>query len=249
MELVSIITPTYNSEKYVEHTYKSILSQTYQNWEWVVTDDCSNDGTYKKLLEIADKDTRVKIFKNNKNSGAAITRNNSIKNAQGRFIAFIDSDDLWLPRKLEKQIAFMNEHRIHFSFTAFKVMSEDGRSSGKLIDINKNGCFSYGDILRKKVTLGCSTVILRRDANMNISMPLIRTGQDYALWLSILKSGYLAHIYPETLTSYRIVANSISRNKYKKALRQWEIYRSIEKLSLIESAYYFVNYAFRAIFR
>ena len=117
---VSIITPTHNSERWIMETYKSIKQQTYKNWEWVITDDCSIDRTSFLLAKIAKEDLRVKVFYNSVNSGAAVTRNNSISNAEGDYIAFLDSDDLWLPNKLEKQIKFMEHGNIDFSFTAYE---------------------------------------------------------------------------------------------------------------------------------
>jgi glycosyltransferase involved in cell wall biosynthesis len=247
-DLISIITATYNSEKEIIKTYRSITKQTYENWVWLVTDDCSTDNTEKILHEIASKDHRVKFFKNKVNTGAAVSRNNSLNFAKGEFIAFIDSDDLWAPNKLEKQLAFMNDG-IDFSFTAYELIDEQGEALTQVVDANQSGKFSYEDMLRKKATLGCSTVMLRRHAFVDISMPLLRTGQDYATWLKLLKTGVYAHLLNEVLTSYRIMPNSISRNKFKKAKRQWQIYREVENLALLKSAICFSFYAWRAVFR
>lgn len=247
-KLVSIITPTYNSRDFIEHTYSCICAQTHKNWEWLVTDDCSSDGSDALVSELAEKDSRVKPFKNAKNSGAAVTRNNSIAHSVGEFIAFIDSDDYWEPEKLERQLQFMGE-KIDFSFTAYAIMDERGSLTGQLVDANRSGSFGYEDMLCKAATLGCSTVMLRRSAFADLSMPLIRTGQDYALWLKLLKTGKRAHLIGEPLTRYRITPNSISRNKVKKAKRQWQIYREIEGLALPKAAYCFAFYAWRAVFR
>lgn len=248
MYLISIITATYNSCSELLETYKSLSSQTLDNWEWLVTDDCSSDSTYQLLQEISEKDQRVKVFKNAVNSGAAVSRNNSLRFATGEFIAFIDSDDTWDNNKLEKQLSFM-EGGIDFSFTAYDLIDEQGEALNKIVDSNQSGEFSYEDMLRKKATLGCSTVMLRRSAFKDISMPLLRTGQDYATWLKLLKSGNKAHLLNEVLTHYRIMPNSISRNKVKKAKRQWQIYRNVESLSFLKSAICFSFYAWRAVFR
>ncbi|MGI2787764.1 glycosyltransferase family 2 protein [Vibrio fluvialis] len=245
---VSIITASFNSSKWLMKTYSSILSQTYTNWEWLITDDSSSDDSYSILCEIAKLDNRVKVFKNTTNSGAAVSRNKSISNAKGDFIAFLDSDDLWLPNKLEQQVSFMGE-TIDFSFTAYELIDENNNLLGKTVDGRQTGCFSYEDMLRKKVTLGCSTVMLRRSSFTDLSMPLLRTGQDYALWLKLLKTGVKAHVCNDVLTQYRILPNSISRNKLKKAMRQWEIYRKLEKLGIIPSLINFSFYAWRAVFR
>ncbi len=248
MSLISIITASYNSSDELLHTYNSIKKQSFLNWEWLVTDDCSCDDTYKLLEDISFNDIRVKIFKNNENSGAAVSRNNSIGNANGDFIAFIDSDDLWEPDKLEKQLAFMGGD-IDFSFTAYDLIDEQGEPLSQTVDANQKGSFSYEDMLRKRATLGCSTVMLRRSAFADISMPLLRTGQDYATWLKLLKTGKKAHLLNEVLAHYRIMPNSISRNKFKKAKRQWQIYRKVENLPFVKSAICFSFYAWRAVFR
>lgn len=247
--LISIITPSFNSSEWIEKTYKSLLNQTYSNWQWLITDDCSSDNTLSLLYDLAENDVRIKVFKSEFNSGAAVSRNNSLANATGDFIAFIDSDDLWLPQKLERQLAVMEENNIAFSFTAYEVIDAQGNPIGQKVDTHLTGAVSYEDMLHKKVTLGCSTVMLRSSAFDDISMPLIRTGQDYALWLKILKTGVKAYSIPVVLTQYRILPNSISRNKFKKAKRQWEIYRNIEMLPLFKSIKCFCFYAWRAVFR
>lgn len=245
---ISIITPVFNAERWILKTYHSLLNQRHSNWEWLVTDDCSLDRTKTILYELMLKDTRIKYFCNMTNSGAAVSRNNSIHHASGDFLAFIDSDDLWLPDKLEKQIYFM-DNNIDFSFTAYELIDSFDLKLNIKVDSSQKGAFTYEDMLRKKATLGCSTVMLRRAAFSDISMPLIRTGQDYALWLKLLKTGKKAYVLPEVLTQYRILPDSISRNKIKKAKRQWQIYREIENLNFIDSSINFCFYAFRAIFR
>lgn len=249
--LVSVIMPSYNSASTIEASIRSIQEQTYQNWELLITDDCSSDDTVKIVHELSLLDSRIKIYQNDVNSGAAVSRNNSISKAVGEFIAFLDSDDLWLPNKIELQLNFMTKHDvIDFSFTAYGLINEAGNSLGKIVDLQGDELsFSYQDMLQKKATLGCSTVMFRRQAFKDYSMPLIRTGQDYALWLKLLKTGKKAYLLNVVLTQYRILPNSISRNKFKKCKRQWQIYRQIEKLSLVQSIISFLFYAWRAIFR
>jgi glycosyltransferase involved in cell wall biosynthesis len=247
--LVSIITATYNSSGLIIDTYESILKQSFQSWEWIVTDDCSTDDTFEMLEKLAKNDNRIVIFKNNKNSGAAVSRNNSLSYAQGKFVAFIDSDDRWLPDKLEKHINFMEKSNADFSFTAYELINERGIVTGQQIDTHLQGFVTYEDMLKKKATLGCSTVIVRANAFGVIKMPLLRTGQDYATWLKLLKQGKKAFPLTEVLTQYRILPNSISRNKIKKAKRQWQIYRKVEALTLSKSIVCFCFYAWRAIFR
>jgi len=138
---------------------------------------------------------------------------------------------------------------IDFSFTAYTLIDHRGESIGKTVDATQAGFFTYEDMLRKKATLGCSTVMLRRNAFSDITMPLLRTGQDYATWLKLLKSGKNAYLLSEVLTCYRIMPNSISRNKIKKAKRQWQIYREVESLPFIKAVTCFTFYAWRALFR
>jgi glycosyltransferase involved in cell wall biosynthesis len=247
-EKISIITASYNSFDTIVETYNSIKNQSHSDWEWLVTDDCSSDDTIALLNEIAAKDERVTIFQNEFNSGAAVARNNSLSQVSGSYIAFIDSDDIWLSNKLEKQLAFLSED-IHFSFTAYELIDEGGGATGQRVDFDQTGSFTYDDMLNKKATLGCSTVMLRRSAFNDITMPLLRTGQDYALWLKLLRTGQNAYILNDVHTQYRILPNSISRNKFKKSKRQWQIYREVEKLPLLKSIVCFCNYAWRAVFR
>ncbi len=241
--------PTYNSDKYVREAIASIRSQTYQHWVLNVVDDASTDNTANILRELESLDDRITVTVNDKNVGAAVARNTSINKATGQYIAFLDSDDLWEVGKLERQLIFMQSIDAAFSFTAYKVVNENGEDSGQLVDAVPLMKVGYRDMLAKKATLGCSTVILDQSVIGQMKMPLLRTGQDYAYWLSILKKGYFAYCYHHGLTHYRIVPGSISRNKINKAKRQWEIYRTLESLNLFESSWYFVNYAWRAVFR
>lgn len=247
-KLVSIITPSFNCSDTLQETAASILNQSHQYWEWLITDDCSDNETQEVLKILTQSDERIKVFFSTENGGAAVARNNSISHAKGDFVAFLDSDDLWCSDKLKKQIEFMGDC-INFSFTAYEIIDDEGRMMGKRVDANQFGAFSYDDMLKKRATLGCSTVMLRQNAFGDISMPLLRTGQDYALWLKLLKLGESAYVLPSTLTKYRIMPNSISRNKLKKARRQWQIYREYEKLSIAKSLESFCFYAWRAIFR
>jgi len=248
-KLISIITPSYNAIKFIEETYLSIDKQTYSQWEWLITDDCSNDGTWEYVLSIASKDNRIKPVKNSQNSGAAVSRNNSIARAKGDFIAFLDSDDIWLPEKLSLHIDFMEQQQANISFTPYMLIDESSTDLNQQVDVNKNGAFSYQDMLIKKATMGCCTVVVRVSAFSDLSMPLIRAGQDYALWLKLLKTEQQAIIFPKVLSQYRIVSNSLSRNKIKKAYKIWQVYRDIEKLNVFKALYVFSHYAIRAFFK
>ena len=186
---------------------------------------------------------------NENNLGAAVSRNNSIKRSQGEIIAFLDSDDLWLKEKLELHIAYMEDKRADISFTPYYLINESGQQLNKLVDLQCTGKYSYEEMLRKKATMGCCTVLVRKSAFDDILMPLIKAGQDYALWLKLLKTNKHAYIFNTPLSKYRLVSNSLSRNKSKKALKIWQVYREIEKLNILKASYVFSHYAIRAFFK
>lgn len=242
--LVSIVTPVYNSEKFISETIDSIQNQTYKHWELILVDDCSSDNSYDIISEYIKNDKRIRYIKLEKNSGAAVSRNTGIKNARGRFIAFLDSDDIWLPEKLEKQLKYMLDKKIGFTFTSYRYMKEDGTKTNKVAKapykINYNG-------LLKNTIIGCSTVVLDRQIVGDFLMPLVRKGQDTATWLMILRNQKYAYGMEEILVDYRLVGNSLSSNKIKALKRTWNIYRSVEKINVFKSTYVFCFYVFNAI--
>ena len=231
--LISIITPTYNSEQFIGETIRAIQAQTYTDWELLITDDGSSDKTLHLIDEFAAKDPRIKLFTLEKNSGAAVARNNSIKEASGRFIAFCDSDDLWTPDKLEKQIAFMLENDHAFSLAPYHIISEEGKNIGFASTRTK---VSYNDILIT-CDIGCLTAVYDTQKLGKVYMPLIRKRQDYGLWLKILKQVDHAYSYPEALGYYRYRPHSISSNKLKAIWYIWKVYRDVEKLPFFRSLY------------
>lgn len=237
---ISVITPSYNSSKFIGDAIESVQAQTYANWEMIICDDCSKDQTVEIVEKYAEQDSRVKLIKLKENSGAAVTRNTAINNSSGRFIAFLDADDQWLADKLSRQISFMLENDIGFSFTGYEVMDDMGNSTGKVVKVPDKVNYQY---LMKNTIIGCLTVVLDREKVGEVQMPLYRTRQDFALWLSILKKGHIAYGINEVLARYRKTAGSISRNKVKAAKQNWIIYREHEKLSLLPALWYFVNYA------
>lgn len=242
--LVSIITPVYNAEKFLSETIKSIQSQTYKNWELLLVDDCSKDNSAKIIEEFKISDNRIKYIKLEKNSGASVSRNTGIKNAKGRFIAFVDSDDIWKPEKLEVQVKYMLENNLGFTFTSYRYMKEDGELTNKVAKapskINYNG-------LLKNTIIGCSTVVIDTDIVEYFEMPLVRRGQDTATWLQILRKEKYAYGIDKDLVYYRLVGESLSSNKIIALKRTWNTYRNVEKLGLIKSSYVFCFYVFNAI--
>ncbi|WP_404445575.1 glycosyltransferase family 2 protein [Sutcliffiella horikoshii] len=242
--LVSVITPSYNAEKFISATIESVRTQTYTNWEMIIVDDCSKDTTREILKEYGELDPRIKPIFLEENSGAAVARNTALKAAKGDYVAFLDSDDLWVPYKLEKQLAFMQKNDYAFTFTAYNLMDENGKPLDKVIDVPKQ--IDYKGLLKNTI-IGCLTVMIDTRKVEPLQMPLIRTRQDFALWLKVLRQGHIAYGMQEPLANYRIVEGSISSNKLKTAKRNWYVYRKIEKLSLPYASWCFVNYAFYAI--
>lgn len=243
--LVSIITPVYKCEKLIEETIKSVLNQTYTNWEMLLVDDCSPDNSAKIIEEYLKKDKRIKYFKLKENSGAAIARNKALEESKGRFIAYLDADDLWTKDKLEKQVKYMLKNNYAFTCTDYKKIDEEGNSL-KIVKIPKK--VDYNLFLRNTIiqTVGVmvDTKITGKDV---LIMPNIRRRQDAATWCQILKSGYDCYEMPEVLSYYRVVSNSLSSNKFKAIKMNWYWYRKIEKLSLVKTCYCFIGYAFNAV--
>lgn len=242
--LVSVITPVYNSEKYIEKTVLSVLNQTYKNLEMILVDDCSTDNSKEIILNLQKKDKRVKYVKLDKNSGAAVARNKGLETANGQFIAFIDSDDVWKQDKLNQQLKFMQDKNIGFTYTGYETLAEDGNIQNKHIHVPDK--INYSSLL-KNTAIACSTVVINKKITGEFFMPLVRKGQDTATWLQLLKKIDYAYGYDEVLSSYRKVAGSISSNKLDALKRTWNTYYNIEKLPFFKAAYYFSFYTFNAI--
>ncbi|ELY2668320.1 glycosyltransferase family 2 protein [Cronobacter sakazakii] len=241
--LVSIIMPSWNSELTIADSINSIIRQTYTNWELIITDDCSSDGTIRLLKEFANEEPRIKLFFNDKNSGAGISRNNCIKNAKGRFIAFLDSDDMWHPEKLSRQVAFMLNNNYALTYTAYKKINQKGNVIGH---INPPARVNYSELLKSNV-IGCLTAIYDAQKLGKVYMPEIRKRQDMALWLKILEKIDYAWCLPEELAFYREGHESLSSNKIKILSSQWSFYRTYLKFNSIKSAWYFSFYVVRAV--
>ena len=242
--LVSIITPSYNSAKFIKECVESVLAQTYTNWEMLIVDDCSQDNSKEKIVVLCENDERIKIISLDKNIGSAGTRNVAIQKAKGKYIAFLDSDDLWEPQKLEKQLLFMSKNNIAFSYTTYQTISEDGSIDINIIKAPKQ--MTYHSYLKNTI-IGCLTVVIDREKISDIEMPNIRSSHDMALWLLIMKRGFVAYGLDESLAKYRVVSSSKTANKIKAAKDVWKVYREVEKLSFLYSSWCFVNYIFNAI--
>lgn len=228
--LVSIIMPSYNTEKYILESINSVLSQTYTNWELIIVDDCSKDNTDAVVARF--DDDRIKYIKNEKNSGAAVSRNRALREAKGKWIAFLDSDDLWEKDKLEKQIKFMLEKDSHFSYTNYIEIDEASVPNGKTVTgpkkITKHGMYNY-------CYMGCLTVMYDAEKVGLIQIEDIKKNNDYAMWLKVCKKSD-CYLLDEYLARYRIRSGSISRHSYT-ALIKWhyKLYRYAEKKNVVSS--------------
>lgn len=208
--LVSIITPNYNCGRFIAQTIESVLAQTYSQWEMLIVDDCSADNSYEIALAYAAKDNRIKVIRNEKNSGAAVSRNKALEIAQGEFIAFLDSDDLWMPDKLEKQIAFMRENNCDFSFTEYEHIDEENNRLHQIANVTKH--LSYNKMLMH-CWPGCLTVMYNQNVVGKVYAEDIKKNNDHALFLRVLKKCHNAMGMKALLAKYRIRKGSISSKK------------------------------------
>lgn len=241
-DLVSIITPAYNAAHFISDTIESVLCQSYQNWELIIVDDKSRDSTGDIVKEYQGRDSRIKYIEHDVNKGPAGARNTGLENAQGRYIAFLDSDDIWKQEKLQKQIDFMSKNNCGFCFSSYRRMSEDGSRVSKPLNIPAE--IRYEDLL-KNTTIGTLTVVLDKKLTGKIYAPENVGYDDFAMWLYILKKGLVAKGIKEDLALYRIMNKSISSNKIRAARWVWNILVKHEKLPRLKAlmllSYYLKN--------
>lgn len=233
--MVSIITPAYNSEKFIAETIQSVLAQTYQNWELLIVDDCSTDKTAEIISRFQEQDSRIKYFYNSTNKGSAVSRNIALQKASGRWIAFLDSDDLWHPEKLEKQIEFMKKNNYRFSYTNYCEIDESSKEKGILIS-------GPEVITRKMMTAycwpGCLTVMYDAEFLGLMQTADIRINEEYALWIKISRKTN-CYLLNENLAKYRRHKGSLTSKSYM-ALVKWHylMFRKAENKSVAASLFY-----------
>ena len=235
--LVSIVTPCFNSEKYILETIASVQKQTISNWELLLIDDASTDKTIEIVQKIQHTDNRIKIFKSEENKGPAYARNLGIKEASGTYLTFLDADDLWLPKFLECCI----KQDEAFVFTSANRVDEE--LNPVLAPFIVPEKVSYTDVLKSNSII-CSTAFINIEKLGKLYMPLIKKRQDMGLWLQYLKKIDFAYGIQEPLAIYRIRKNSISRDKKSLLKYQWDFYRNVEKLSFFTSVYYMLCWAY-----
>ena len=240
--LVSIITPAYNAASTISETIMSVLNQTYDNWEMIIVDDCSTDDTIKVVKTFTDK--RIKLLHNEVNLGPAMSWNRAFEVMQGRWVAFLDADDLWTPTKLQDQLQFMITNGYEYTFTSYDWIDSKGKPLGKIIKAKPD--YGYYDSLKKPL-IGNSTVILDRKVIKIPMLPNVRYNNDACLRVPISKAGHIAHGLSDIYMHYRIMPKSVSRNKFRAAKNYWTILREIHHLPFIKRCYYFSYYALNSI--
>lgn len=237
MELVSIIMPCFNNEATIKESINSVLSQSYKYWELIIINDNSTDDSQNIINDYVNSDERIKLITNEKNIGAGGSRNKGIEIANGRFIAFLDADDVWLPEKLAKQIKFMRDGNYALTYSYYQKFDSTGLGA----IVRSPATTTYRKLLYSNV-IGCLTGMYDTDFLGKCYMPLIRKRQDMGLWLSILKKCNKVYCLPEVLAYYRI-DSGMTKNKLDAAKYQWRFYRDVTKLNLIQSSWYFVWYS------
>lgn len=233
--LVSIITPTWACAAFISETIRSIQAQTYQNWELLIQDDCSMDNTYEIVAPFAELDSRIKYECNPENSGAAITRNNALKRATGKWIAFLDSDDLWLPEKLEKQLKFMVEHDYAFTYHEYTEMTEDGLDNGVYVSgLRKVNSFEMFACCWP----GCLSVMYDRDKIGLIQIKDIRKNNDTAMWLKVVKKAP-CYLLKESLARYRRRKGSITPpSLFQRIWAHYPLFRVAEEMNPVAATFW-----------
>jgi len=244
--LVSIITPSYNSAKFIAETIQSVQNQTYQNWEMIIVDDGSSDETDGIVLSIIKTDNRIQFHKLSQNSGPAVARNTGIEKASGDYMTFIDADDIWFPTFIENNIKTIQETRIPFVFSSYRRANE--QLEFVYSDFIVPHKVSYTDILKSN-SISCLTAFLDIKKLGKKYMPLIRKRQDMGLWLNYLKVIPFAHGIQKTQAIYRIRENSLSRKKSDLIKYQWQFYREVEKLNVFQSTYYMLHWMYRGFMK
>jgi teichuronic acid biosynthesis glycosyltransferase TuaG len=245
-ELVSIITPTYNSAKYIAETIQSVQNQTHQNWKTIIIDDCSQDNTIEIIQELMEEDSRIHLFQLSKNSGAAKARNFGIEKVTGKYMTFLDADDIWFPDFMQNSIETIKNTGINFVFSSYKRSNENLEFVYSDFVVPEK--VTYTDILKTN-SISCLTAFINVEVLGIKKMPDVLKRQDMGLWLKYLKEIPFAYGVQEPKAIYRIRENSLSRNKKNLLKYQWQFYREVEKLSFLSSIYYMLHWMYRGFMK
>lgn len=247
--LISVIVPVYNAEKYIVETMECVSAQTYGNWELLLVEDGSSDGTVEKIEGYVAEtgESRIRLIRQPENMGAARARNRGLAEARGRYIAYLDADDLWVPKKLERELQFLQEKNAAFVFTGYEFADEQGRGTGKVVRVPET--LNYRQAL-SNTTIFTTTVMFDTEkiGREEIRMPVVKS-EDTALWFRVLRNGYTAYGLDENLVKYRRTGGTLSSNKLEAIRRIWNLYRRAEGMNVISSAWHFCFWALRAVRR
>lgn len=248
-ELISIIVPVYNAEKFIRETMDCVIAQTYPCWELLLVEDGSRDNSVE-IIETYIRDSgeeRIRLICQPENMGAAKARNRGLQEAKGRYIAYLDADDLWLPEKLEHELAFIREKDAAFVFTGYEFADENGKGTGKIVHVPET--LNYRQAL-SNTTIFTTTVMFdtQKISKELLEMPVIKS-EDTALWWKVLRNGYTAFGLDENLVKYRRLGKSLSSNKLEAVRRIWNLYRKAEGMGVLDSAWHFCFWAVRAVSR
>lgn len=250
---VSIIVPVYRAEAYIAETIAMVNRQTYKDWELILVDDCSPDNSAKIIqgmmqeLNTVSEPERIRLIRKPENEGAAMARNTGIEHARGRYIAFLDADDIWFPAKLEKELAFMEEKQAAFAFTAYEFGDEQAKGTGRVVKVPER--LTYRRALSRTIIFTTTVMFdTEKISRELIRMPAVES-EDTATWWKILRTGCMAYGLNEVLAIYRRPEKSLSSNKFTAIRRIWNLYRREEKLSVPVSVFCFCLWAVRATLR
>ena len=244
--LISIITPCYNASFYISDTIKSVINQTYSNWEMLIVDDCSTDNSAQIIKEFALKDKRIKYLKTENPTGSpSIPRNLAISKSKGKYIAFLDSDDFWLPTKLEEQLAFAEKNQYNFVYSNYEKMTWEGKRNNRILVMS-----NYSSYLTtiKSCDIPCLTVLLKKEIIKGLYFRNIKK-EDYAFWLEILKKGYIAYNTNKVHAVYRESNRSRSSNKLVRLTAQWHMLREVENLNIPCCIYCIIIYTIKGLIK
>jgi teichuronic acid biosynthesis glycosyltransferase TuaG len=239
--LVSIITPSFNSDKFIIETIQSVQNQTHQNWEMIIVDDCSTDNTTSIIEQFVINDNRIHFLQLEKNSGAGIAREMALSKASGDYISFLDADDLWKPLKLEKQLQFLKDNKIHFTFSFYDCIDEEGNALNKRVEAPRN--LSYRQLFFCNY-VGNLTGIYKVNYFGKIAISSTRKRQDWIVWLTILKKIKRAKPVPESLAFYRIRNNSLSASKVDLLKHNFAVYRTFHGFNYVASLFIMIGFLF-----
>jgi len=240
-ELVSIITPIYNTEKFIKLTIQSVQNQTYENWEMILVDDASTDDTVKIISELAKADNRIKLFQLPNNSGNGFARNVALKKATGKYIAYLDADDLWFPMKLEKQIQFLKANNLTFTFSFYDCIDEEGKTLNRRVEAPLN--LTYNQLFFCNY-IGNLTAIYDAEYFGKIVIEATQKRQDWRLWLTIVKQIKETKPVPVSLAFYRIRKDSISSSKFKLIKHNFGVYRDFHRFNFVSSVFLMIRFLF-----